>query len=378
MIKVEEEFMENKTNKLIYYRIGNLIFASELVLKSFDNFMCNPAKSDVVLKETVALPPDGEETISGVIAQQKTTEGWYYRLTHSKKSGLWVSDDYTSLWFMGENKAVASEEEEGLIRMALECLLVRRGFISLHAACVEINGEAIAFSGPSGLGKSTRAKCWMDVLGAKLISGDRPLIDVRNLEVYGVPWDGKEKCYRNVRYPLKCICDVRRSDRAVYIRKVSFEQSRRLLMRQCFMPMWDTETAVIQMMNVVRLAQNSEIVRIFCGRNESDAVELHRLLIDKEYKEENSDMKAKKGFVLRNIVDEYVLMPTGDNIAKFKGTMLLNEVSAFIWEKLQNPISRDDLLTAIVNEYEVSEERAAKDLDALLMQLNEFGVIEDD
>ena len=71
-------------------------------------------------------------------------------------------------------------------------------------------------------------------------------------------------------------------------------------------------------------------------------------------------------------------MPTGDNIGKFKGTLLLNEVSAFIWEKLQNPVSRDDLLAAIICEYEVSEEIAAKDLDVLLTQLREFGVIEDD
>ena len=43
-------------------------------------------------------------------------------------------------------------------------------------------------------------------------------------------------------------------------------------------------------------------------------------------------MKAKSGFILRNVVDEYILMPTGDNIGKFNGTILLNEVSALVWE----------------------------------------------
>ena len=43
-----------------------------------------------------------------------------------------------------------------------------------------------------------------------------------------------------------------------------------------------------------------------------------------------------------------------------------------------NPISREDILEAIVSEYEVSEEQAAKDLDALLIQFRELGVIEDD
>ena len=89
-------------------------------------------------------------------------------------------------------------------------------------------------------------------------------------------------------------------------------------------------------------------------------------------------MKAKSGFILRNVVDEHVLFPVGDNINVFNGTLLLNEVSAFIWEQLQNPISRDDLLKAVLNQYDVDEAQAAADLDALLTKLRGLGVIEDD
>ena len=55
-----------------------------------------------------------------------------------------------------------------------------------------------------------------------------------------------------------------------------------------------------------------------------------------------------------------------------------NEVSAFVWEKLQNPISKADLLQAILDEYEVEKAVAAADLDALLKTLKEYNVIEDD
>ena len=89
-------------------------------------------------------------------------------------------------------------------------------------------------------------------------------------------------------------------------------------------------------------------------------------------------MKTKKGFVLRNIVGEYILMPVGENIGKFKGTILLNEVSAFIWQQLQNPVSREELLKAILEEFEVEESVAAADLDALLAQFEEYDVIEKD
>ena len=89
-------------------------------------------------------------------------------------------------------------------------------------------------------------------------------------------------------------------------------------------------------------------------------------------------MKAKPGFVVRNIADEFILMPTGDNIGKFNGTVLLNEVSAFVWEKLQNPLSKEDLLEAVLDEYEVSRDTAAKDLDNLLETLRRYDVIADD
>lgn len=88
-------------------------------------------------------------------------------------------------------------------------------------------------------------------------------------------------------------------------------------------------------------------------------------------------MKAREGFVMRNIVGETIIMPTGSNIGKFDGAVVLNDVSALVWEKLQQPVTRDALLECILNEFEVPAEVAAKDLDALLAQLREYGLIED-
>ena len=38
-------------------------------------------------------------------------------------------------------------------------------------------------------------------------------------------------------------------------------------------------------------------------------------------------LKAKDGFVLRNVIDEYILMPVDDTILQFDGAVLLNEGS---------------------------------------------------
>ena len=87
-------------------------------------------------------------------------------------------------------------------------------------------------------------------------------------------------------------------------------------------------------------------------------------------------MKAKDGFVLRKTVGEYMLMPTGENTG---GCMLLNRVSAFIWERLrQAPASRGELLAAVLDKYAVDEATAAADLDALLARFDQLGMLENE
>ena len=87
-------------------------------------------------------------------------------------------------------------------------------------------------------------------------------------------------------------------------------------------------------------------------------------------------MKAKTGFVLRKVVDEQILMPVGDNIGQFNGTVLMNDVSAFVWEKLQEPATKEELLQAVLSEFEVDEETASRDLDELLEKFAVLGIIE--
>lgn len=362
---------------MFYYRIAEIVLRSQIRLPCFENFLCEEQRHDVDLSITDRVAPAGKEFISGELIQRRLADEWFFSLRENDGDGMFVSDDYTHLQLRCADGPAAIGMTQQLTQVSLECLLARRGYVALHAATVELDGEAYAFTGPSGMGKSTRASAWMDAFDARLVSGDRPLIKVDTLEALGVPWDGKECCFRSVRYPLKVICEVRRSA-APYARAMSFPQRRRLLLRQCFLPMWDTETAAIQMMNISRLASHAEIIRVFCGPDPCDAQAVRQIISEQKYFEEAPDMKAKNGFVLRHILDEYVLMPVGDNIAAFKGSVLLNEVSAFVWEKLQSPVSREDLISAIISEYEVDEATATADLDDLLAKLNEYGIIEND
>ncbi len=267
-----------------------------------------------------------------------------------------------------------------LLRTAFECRFCHESIISLHAACVEVGDTAVCFTGDSGVGKSTRAQAWIDALGAQFISGDRPAIrlEEQGCTACGVPWDGKEQIFRNVERPLKAILEVRRAPFTA-LRRLTPDQAYGVLIRQAFIPMWDTETAVLAMANVRRLCRSVPVYRLFCGPDAQSAREAHAILYSapQSIKEELPQMQIKEGFVLRNVADEHMVMPTGDNIARFGGAVVLSDTAAFIFEQLRQPIAREDLLALVLAEFDVDADTAALDLDALLAQFTEMGLLEE-
>ncbi len=293
-----------------------------------------------------------------------------------------LSADYGEIGFyIPENidETLCYPALRGLMRIAFES----RGFvgsrISLHSACIDVNGEAVAFTGVSGVGKSTRAAAWCEAVSAEFISGDRPTlhIDTDGTFACGVPWDGKEQIFRNVRHKLRAIIDVRRSD-TVYFRKLDSEQARRVLIKQVFVPMWDSQAAATTIVLAGKLAKSVPVYRLYCGPDADDAKKAYDILFNKadEILEAADEMKIKEGFALRKIAGEFIVMPTGDNIARFDGAIALNEVAAFIFEALQNLASKEDLLIAVLNEYDVDKDVAQKDIDAITAQFAEMGIIE--
>ena len=88
-------------------------------------------------------------------------------------------------------------------------------------------------------------------------------------------------------------------------------------------------------------------------------------------------MKTKKGFMLRKVAEKNIVVPIGQASIDFNGIINLNDTGAFLWEQLARGCSYDELVTALLSEYDVSEEIAKKDIDAFLKTARDAGVIED-
>jgi len=80
-------------------------------------------------------------------------------------------------------------------------------------------------------------------------------------------------------------------------------------------------------------------------------------------------------FIFRKIVEEMVLIPVHQNVANMDAIFTLNGVGVFIWEQLAEPMTKDNLQTLLLDEYEVDPRVLMTDLDVFLGQMKELGAV---
>ena len=79
--------------------------------------------------------------------------------------------------------------------------------------------------------------------------------------------------------------------------------------------------------------------------------------------------------VSRRIEDEVILVPIRQNVADLESIYTLNEVGAYLWEQMDGRRTTAEILALTVEEFEVSEEEAQKDLTDFIQQLSSIGAI---
>lgn len=89
-------------------------------------------------------------------------------------------------------------------------------------------------------------------------------------------------------------------------------------------------------------------------------------------------MKIKKGFVLREVCGQNVIVGEGLEAINFGRMLSLNDTAAWIWKEAmrQGEFTADTLAVAMCEEYDVSPERALADIKATLEQWLDLKVIE--
>lgn len=90
--------------------------------------------------------------------------------------------------------------------LSLPQLLITQNVFFIHSSFISVNGKAVLFSAPCGVGKSTQAALWEKYRGAEIINGDKAGILVESgVYACGVPFCGTSGICKSKTFPLGAI-----------------------------------------------------------------------------------------------------------------------------------------------------------------------------
>ena len=87
-------------------------------------------------------------------------------------------------------------------------------------------------------------------------------------------------------------------------------------------------------------------------------------------------MKTKKGFRLRELGGDYILIGESEELVSFNNLISFNEAAAYLWQNVEGmEFDVETLTQLLLEEYEVSEELARQDAQATIEDWKEIGIV---
>lgn len=88
-------------------------------------------------------------------------------------------------------------------------------------------------------------------------------------------------------------------------------------------------------------------------------------------------MRIKEGFELREVCGEHIVVAHGEKNIDFSRVINLNESAALMWQAaIGKEFTVDDMLSTLMNNYDVDEHIAKDDAQRIMNEWKEMGLIE--
>ena len=87
-------------------------------------------------------------------------------------------------------------------------------------------------------------------------------------------------------------------------------------------------------------------------------------------------MEIKDGFVLKELAGSYMVVPLGSQVINFSSIIKLTESGAFLWRLLSDDKTVDELIDAMLSEYDVDETKARVDIEKFIKKLEDADLLE--
>lgn len=87
-------------------------------------------------------------------------------------------------------------------------------------------------------------------------------------------------------------------------------------------------------------------------------------------------MQIVNGFCIRKILDETVAVPTQEAAHRLSGLVSMNETGEFLFQLLQSKQTKESLVEALLENYEIDKETATADVESFVKILQENNLLE--
>lgn len=241
------------------------------------------AYADLTFTDRLSIPEGHPHEVRGM--KIWNTDDGEYRLYHAPKEvGPYLlshrQDNTVHILARRDGWGHDYQSFRPWFHIHVEELLLQNRALVLHSASIIYRGQAIAFTAPSGTGKTTQTDLWhqyrSDVAD---LNGDRTLLQWTPDGWYGCgfPVFGSTVRCEQAAAPLGAIVIVRQSptDR---VRELTMMEKVTLLYSEITVPAMSQETIGQAMDLIETLAAQVKVLQLDCTMNESAVDVLHRYL----------------------------------------------------------------------------------------------------
>ena len=80
--------------------------------------------------------------------------------------------------------------------------------------------------------------------------------------------------------------------------------------------------------------------------------------------------------MLREIVEDYVVLARGPAAIDFNGVLVLNEACVLMWKNMQDYITSKELAEILIKEYSIEAEKALSDVEKCINKMMEYDLLD--
>lgn len=166
----------------------------------------------------------------------------------------------------------------------MERLLLNVGALVLHCSYLMYENRAILFSAPSGTGKTTQAKLWEKLYPAKIINGDKAIIQKKGETWYacGYPFHGSAAECLNEQYPIEAVVVVRQNP-VDSIEELRMMKKVQAIYSETTVSSWDSENVNRALNLITELVSEVKVICQQCTMKDEACRTLHRYLREEKH-----------------------------------------------------------------------------------------------